>query len=152
MNKSSAIAQVAPELSKALSIISNTTFRKTAVDLPENMLEMRKETSFLRVINELIIYKLFKDFTNKEVVVSRIPLTHFYTQSPQRISSKNLENKIPSDIFRRVQLECIERSSSHFFRTTSGIESRRDAFEKSRLVVTFLTSLEVEHFIMSISD
>ena len=152
MNKSSAIAQVAPELSKALSIISNTTFRKTAVDLPENMLEMRKETSFLRVINELIIYKLFKDFTNKEVVVSRIPLTHFYTQSPQRTSSKNLENKTPSDIFRRVQLECIERSRSHFFRTTSGIESRPDALDKSRLVVTFLTSLEVEHFIMSISD
>ena len=44
---------------------------------------------------------------------------------------------------RRVQLECIESSGPHFFRTTNEIQSGPDAFDKSRLVMTFLTSPEV---------
>ena len=39
---------------------------------------------------------------------------------------------------------CIyESSCSQFFRTTTEIQSVRDAFDKSRLVMTFLTNLEV---------
>ena len=58
---------------------------------------MRKDARFLKVINDSIIYKLLKDFTNKEVVLSRTPLLYFYIQGPQMTSSKNLENKIPSE-------------------------------------------------------
>ena len=36
-----------------------------------------------------------------------------------------------------------ERSGSQFFRTTTGIQSGPDAFDKSRFVMTFLTILGV---------
>ena len=36
-----------------------------------------------------------------------------------------------------------ERSGSHFFRTTSGIQSGPDAFDESRFIMTFLTLLGV---------
>ena len=36
-----------------------------------------------------------------------------------------------------------EISGSQFFRTTTGIQSRQDAFDKSKLIMTFLTILGV---------
>ena len=36
-----------------------------------------------------------------------------------------------------------ESSGSQFFRTTTGIQSGPDAFDKSRFIMTFLTILEV---------
>ena len=48
-------------------------------------------------------------------------------------TSNNLENKTPSD----------KSSGSQFFRTTTGIQSGPDAFDKSRLVLNFLTNLRV---------
>ena len=36
-----------------------------------------------------------------------------------------------------------ERSSSQFFKTTTGIQSGPDAFDKSRFIMTFLTTLGV---------
>ena len=53
--------------------------------------------------------------------------------------SNNLENKTPSDTYWRDQLVCKEISGSQFFRTTTGIQSGQDIFERSRFIITFLT-------------
>ena len=42
-----------------------------------------------------------------------------------------------------------ESSGSQFFRTTSGIQSGPDAFDKSRFIMTFLTILEVTEILCS---
>ena len=42
-----------------------------------------------------------------------------------------------------------ERSGSQFFRSTTGIQSRTDAFEKSRLIMNFLTNLGVTETLCS---
>ena len=51
------------------------------------------------------------------------------------MNSSNLENKTPSD--------SIDELSYEFFRTTTGIQSRPDAFDKSRFFITFPTRLGV---------
>ena len=43
-----------------------------------------------------------------------------------------------------------ESCSSQFFRTTTGIESGSDAFDKSRLIATFLTILGVTEILCSL--
>ena len=52
--------------------------------------------------------------------------------------SNNLENKTPSDTYFSLL-----SSGSQFFRTTTGIQSGPDAFDKSRFVMTFLTILGI---------
>ena len=42
-----------------------------------------------------------------------------------------------------------QSSSSQFFRTTTGIQSRPDAFDKSRFVMTFLIILVVMEILCS---
>ena len=43
----------------------------------------------------------------------------------------------------------LESSGSQFFRTTTGIQSGSDAFDKSRLIATFLTILWVTEILCS---
>ena len=43
-----------------------------------------------------------------------------------------------------------ERSGSQLFWTTTGIQSEPDAFDKSRLVTTFLTNLAVSEILCNI--
>ena len=57
------------------------------------------------------------------------------------IPSNNLENKTPLDTYRRVQLSMYASSGSQFSRTTTGMQSGQDAFDKSRFVMTFLIIL-----------
>ena len=59
------------------------------------------------------------------------------------MNSSNLENKTPSD--------SIDELSYEFFRTTIGIQSRPDAFDKSRFIMTFLTILGVTDILCSFS-
>ena len=40
-----------------------------------------------------------------------------------------------------------ESSGSQFFRTTTGIQSGPDAFDKSRFIMTFLTILELKEIL-----
>ena len=57
---------------KALSNLSDTTVRRSAVDQePKTILEIRKTTIFLWVTNNSIIYKFFKDFTNQTKKTNR---------------------------------------------------------------------------------
>ena len=54
-------------------------------------------------------------------------------------SSDNLDKKIPSDIYWRVQL-VYENLGSQFLRTITGIQSGQGACDKSKLIMTFLTN------------
>ena len=42
-----------------------------------------------------------------------------------------------------------ERSGSQFFRITTGIQSRPDAFDESRFIMTFLTIVKVTEILCS---
>ena len=59
-------------------------------------------------------------------------------------TSINLDNKTPSNMYRRVQLSMYESSGSHFFKTTTGIQWGLDAFDESRLAMTVVTYLGVK--------
>ena len=114
---------------------------------PETILEIRKKATFLEVINKPIICKFSKDFTNhrkktnKEVAFSRKPLTGILKPGLQMRPCKNLEEKIPFLLKSSASMH--ENSGSQFFRTTTEIQSGPEAFEESRLVITFLTNLGV---------
>ena len=63
--------------------------------------------------------------------------------------SNNLENKSRSDTL-KSSASMEENSGSQFFRTTTGIQSGSDAFDESRLVMTFLTILAVTEILYSL--
>ena len=79
------------------------------------ILEIRKKAIFLEVINNPIIYRFFKDFTNHEKKTNRAVVfsswsfpQHSEIQGPLMRPSVNLENKTLSDMCWRVQLVCIK--------------------------------------------
>ena len=82
MDMSSATAQVAPKLLKALAILSDTTVSKKICSWsrwPKTILEIRKKITFLLVINNSIICKFFtnhRKMTNRAVVYT---CRHFLT-------------------------------------------------------------------------
>ena len=55
--------------------------------------------------------------------------------------SNNLENKTLSDTYGRIQLVCMKVQAHSLIRTTTEIQSRPDAFDESRFVMTFLEKL-----------
>ena len=61
--------------------------------------------------------------------------------------SNNLENKALSDTYWRFNM--YESLASQFFTTTTGIQSGLDAFDESRFVMTFLTTLRVMEILCS---
>ena len=64
---SSATARVASNMFKALAILSDTTVGRSAFnreDLLKTILEIKTKATFLEGINNPIINKFFKDFTN----------------------------------------------------------------------------------------
>ena len=63
--------------------------------------------------------------------------------------SNNPKNKIPSDTWRLKSSANIKSSGSQTFKTTTWIQSRQDAFNKSRLGTTFLTNLGVTEMLCS---
>ena len=81
---------------------------------PKTILEIRTKATFFQVINNPIIYKFFKDFTNPRMNTSRVvvfscrpfPNILKYREGPLMNSSNNLEIKTPSDTYWIVQLVC----------------------------------------------
>ena len=79
---SSETARAVPDLSKALTILSDTTVRRSTVDGEDltSYWKSEKKATFLEVFSKLINYKFFKDFTNHRkkanwtVVFSHRPL------------------------------------------------------------------------------
>ena len=62
--------------------------------------------------------------------------------------SNNLENKTPSDIL-KSSASTFESSGSQSLRSTTGTQSRPDAFDESRFIMTFLTILGVAETLCS---
>ena len=92
LDMSSATARVAPDLLKPLEILSNTTVRRSTVDqedLKKTILEIRKKAIVLYMINNPIIYKFFKDFTNYRKKTNRAVVFSF-RPLPNIRKSKNL--------------------------------------------------------------
>ena len=83
----------------------------------ETILTNWKKAAFLKVIKMWIIYKFFKISLTKE----------------GRLNTENI-NVDNTPI-------CMKGLGSHSFRTTTEVQSRSDAFDKSRMVITFLANL-----------
>ena len=65
MDISSATARVAPDLLKALAILSDTTVRRSAVDQEEPKPYWKSEKGHISLgVQQTIIYKVIKDFAN----------------------------------------------------------------------------------------
>ena len=95
------------------------------------------------MINNPIIYKLFKDFTNhrkktnRTVVFSSRPF-------PNILKYRDLWWNLPT-IWKTRLLKTL----SQLFETTAGIQSGPDACDKSRFIMTFLTILGVTEILCS---
>ena len=67
-------------------------------------------------------------------------------------TNETLQQSAKQDSFRHLLKSSVsmqESSSSQFFRTTTGIQSGQDAFDKSRFMMTFLTILGVMEILCS---
>ena len=82
---------------------------------PKTILEMRKKAWLIEVISKSIVNRFLKDFTNlwkksKRVLAIDLSLIYLNTGNTYE-TSKNLENKIPSDNYWRVRLVSINAQS-----------------------------------------
>ena len=112
-------------------------------------MEIRKKATFLSVINNPIIYKLFKDFTNQK---KRPTGWQFLTVD---LSSTFLNTGTTNETFQQFgkqdssrhilksSASMYESSGSKFFRRTTEVQSGLDTFDESRFIKTFLTILEL---------
>ena len=111
---------------------------------PKTIKEIRKKVTFLLVINNPMIYKFLKDFTNHRQKINGVKV---FSCRPylQGLSMRQ-------DSFRHIlksSASMYESSGSQFFRTTTNIQSGPDAFDESRLVITFLTTLGITEILCS---
>ena len=101
------------------------------------------------MINNPIIYKLFKDFTNhrkktNRAVVLAVDLSPAFLNTGT--TDETFQQSGKRDSFRHIlksSASMYETSGRQFFRTTTGIQSEPDAFDESRFIMTFLTVLGV---------
>ena len=109
------------------------------------------------MINNPIIYKFFEDFTNhrkktnRVVVFSSRPFPNILKYRAGT-TDDTFQQSGKQDSFRQLLkslTSMYESSGSQFFRTTTGIQSRPDAFDESRFVMTFLTILGVMDILCS---
>ena len=107
------------------------------------------------MINNPIIYKFFKDFTNhrkktNRAVVLAVDISPTFLNTGT--TEETFQQSRKQDSFRHL-LESLasmyESSGSQFFRTTTGIQSGPDAFDESWFVMTFLTILGVMEILCS---
>ena len=146
---SSAAARVAPNLLKALIILPGTTARRFAVDredlkpyqTKDHISRSNQEAYYLQVFQRR--YTNQRKWTNRTVDFSHTTLPTFLNT---RTRDETFQQSGKHDSFRHIlnnSANMNESSSSHFFRTTTEIQSGPDPFDKARLVMTFLTNLGV---------
>ena len=90
---------------------------------------MGEKATFLQVINNPVIYKFFKDFTNHRKETNRV------------VGFSNSKSG-KQDYFRHIlesSVSMYESSGSQVFRTNTGIPSGPGFFDQARFVMTFLT-------------
>ena len=142
---SSATARVAPSLLKVSAILSGTTVRRAAVEREDLKLNCKsgKRSHFPKWSTYLL-------FTSFSKVLLRpfpnIPKYRDHRWDLPTIMKLRFMRKFkihPGGSCEKLQLIYIYESSGlQFFRTTTGIQSGRDAFEESRSVIIFVTNLE----------
>ena len=94
------------------------------------------------MINNLIVYKFFKDFTKHRKKTNRVVVFSNRTFLNTRTSDETFQQTGKQNCFRDILKSSgsiYESSGSQFFRTTSGIQTGPDTFHESRFIMTFLT-------------
>ena len=155
---SSATARVAPDLLKALIILSVTTVTRSAEDRedlkPYWKSEKRPDSSRSTI---LLFKSFFKDFTNHRNKTNRaVVLT--VDISPTFLNTSTTDEAFQQsgeqDSFRHISktsASFYEILGSQFFRTTTEIQSALDAFDESRFVIIFLTIVGVAEILCSLA-
>ena len=100
------------------------------------------------MINKPIIYKFFKDFNNYRKKTNNAVVTGWYTGTIDGTFQQSGKQDFFQHIL-KISVSIYGSSHSQFFRTTTGIQSGPDTFDKSRLVITFLTNLGVTETLSS---
>ena len=107
------------------------------------------------MINNPIIYKFFKDFTNhrkktnRAVAFSCRPFPNILFLNTG-ITDETFQQSGKQDSFRYIlesSRSMYEISGSPFFRTTTGIQSGPNAFDESTLAMNFLTMFGVKRYL-----
>ena len=140
-------AQVLADLLKVLAILSDTTLKICSwLRKFKTILEIRKKKIFL--VDQQTYQQ---DFTNHRKKTNRV-VVFSRTLSPNILKHSEHQWDLPiiwkTDSLRHIlnsSATMYENSGSHFFRITTGIQLRPGTFHKSRLVMTFLTNLEVRN-------
>ena len=108
------------------------------------------------MINNPIIHKFFKDFTNhrkktnRAIVFGSIGLSQTFLNTG--ITNETFQQSGKQDFFRHIlksSAGMYESSGSQFFRTTTGIRSGLDTFDESSFILTLLTILGVMEILCS---
>ena len=106
------------------------------------------------MINNPIIYKFFKYFTNHSKETNQAVVA--VDLSPTILNTGTIDETFQQSgkqgSFRHIlksSASMYESSGPHFFRATTGRQSGPDAFDDSRFVMTFLTILGVLEILCS---
>ena len=150
LNISSATALAAPNLLQTLTILWDTTIRRSTVyqDDLKPYWKSKQRPHFFRWSTNLSFKSSYKDFTihgkktNWAVISSCRHLIFLNTRTTDQAFKQSRD--LPSNTYWRVHLVCI-KVQVHL-RTTMGIQSGPDVFDKSRLDMTFfLTAIWLPH-------
>ena len=157
LDMSSAAAWVAPDLLKALASLSDTTVRRSAVDQED--LKLYWKSKKLPDFSKWSTIPLFKSFSKILLTTERrltgqyfLAIDFYPTFLNTGTTNDPFQHSGKQDSFRHIlksSASMYESSGSQFVRTTTGIQSGPDAFDKSRFVMTFLTILRVTEILCS---
>ena len=102
------------------------------------------------MINNPNIYKFFKYFTNQRKKTNWA-VVFSCKNFPNILKYRDRQKNLPTIWITRHLLKTLASgtSASQFFRTTTGIQSGTNAFDKPRFVMTFLTILRVTEILCS---
>ena len=145
---SSAIARVASVMLKALSILSDKTVTRSAVDWEYLTPYWKSEKDNISLCDQQNYYLqvFFKNFTNRRKKTNRaIDLcpTFFHTGT----TNESFQQSRKQDFFRympKSSVSMYETPGSQFFRTNIRTKSGPETFQEWRFVRTFLTILGVK--------
>ena len=101
------------------------------------------------MINNPIIYKFFKDFTNHRKKTNRAVVLAV-DLSPTFLNTGTTNETFQQSGILESLASMYENSGSQFFGTTTRIQSGPDAFDESRFVMTFSTILGVMEILCSL--
>ena len=134
------------DLLKAPAIHSGTTVRRSAMDPKGLKLYWRSEKR-----PHFSTSLLFTSFSknSRAVVFSNIPLPNIFKCIDNRWDLATIWKKYSFGHILKTSSSMSESFGSQFFRTTTGIQSRAEIFDESRLVMSFLTNFGITGILCS---